>query len=94
MTRFLPHLRKATWTLVIFAVLAGAWILSTIGTGASIAPIVLSLIGGTLLGLNWLMSRSNFTTMIFRPQGQEWMVSAKSAERRIRAGWSYTPTTP
>jgi hypothetical protein len=94
MIRFLPHWRKATWALGMFTALASALILSSIGTGASIVPIVFSIIGGTVLGLIWLTSRSRFTTMIFGPQGQQWMVSAKTAESRIRAGWSYSPTTP
>jgi hypothetical protein len=92
MTRFLPHWRKATWALLIFTVLAGVWILANIGRGDGVAPIVLSLIGVAVLGPIWFLGRSNLNTAIVGPQGQRWIVSAKTAERRSRSGWSYAPT--
>lgn len=95
MTRFVPHWRKATWALLIFTALAAIGLLINVGTGGGIAPlIVFYFLGVIVLGLIWLLSRSNLTTAIVGPQGQRWIVSARTAERRNRSGWSYAPTAP
>jgi hypothetical protein len=87
MTRFLPHWRTATWALLIFT----AWMILMWATTASAAPIVMWFIGlFVVLGL-WLVSGTKLNTRIYGPAGQEWIVSAATAERRVRSGWSYQP---
>lgn len=55
MTRFLPHLRKGTWALLIFT----AWMILISATTPSVAPIILWFIGLFVVILLWLVRRSN-----------------------------------
>jgi hypothetical protein len=58
---------------------------------ASVAPIVLWFIGlAVVLGL-WLIRGTQLNVPIYGPAGQRWIVSAATAERRVRSGWSYQP---
>jgi hypothetical protein len=89
MTRFLPHWRKATWAIAIFTGLMGAWLVSSFTP----APIVFWCAGMVLLGTVWLSSRNGLNVLIYGPGGKEWTVTPAHAERRVRQGWSYEPTT-
>lgn len=87
MTRFFPVWRKATWALLIFTV----WMVVMWATTGSVAPIVMWFIGlAVVLGL-WLIRGTQLNTPIYGPAGQQWIVSAATAERRVRSGWSYEP---
>ena len=91
MTRLLPRLSKAFWTLLIIT----AWMIILWATTASIAPIVLWFGGMFVAILLWLMSRPKQTVRIYGPSGKEWVVSAATAERRVKKGWSsYEPLAP
>jgi len=79
--------------VLIFTALAAVWLLTSVSTGGGVASIVLLyLLGIAVLGMIWLVGRSNLTTAIVGPQGQRWIVSARTAERRTRSGWNYAPT--
>jgi hypothetical protein len=68
-----------------------AWMILIWATTASVAPIVLWFIGLFVVLLLPLMSRSKLNVRINGPGGREWTVSAATAERRVRVGWSYAP---
>jgi hypothetical protein len=96
MTRFAPHWRKATWALAILAALLGAQLVSTVAGSTLSVPSALWFSGFLVLGIVWFASRSNvnaLNTQIFGPNGQEWIVSRKTAERRIKSGWTSAPQT-
>ena len=87
MTRFLPQWKIGTWAFLLFT----AWLILMWATTASAAPILMWFIGlFVALGL-WLLSGPKLNVRIYGPNGQEWMVSAATAERRVRGGWSYEP---
>jgi hypothetical protein len=87
MNRFLPKWRTATWALLIFT----AWMIIIWATTASMAPIVLWFIGLLVVVALRLMSRPKQNVRIYGPNGREWLVSAMTAERRVRNGWTYQP---
>lgn len=88
MTRLLPHGPTAVWALVIFT----AWMIIMWATTGSIAPMVLWFIGLFVVVLLWLMNRPRQNVRIYGPSGRsEWLVSAATAERRVKKGWSYEP---
>jgi hypothetical protein len=87
MTRFFPVWRKATWALLIFTV----WMIVMWATTASVAPIVLWFIALSVVIALWLIRGTQLNVPIYGPAGQEWIVSAATAERRVRSGWSYQP---
>jgi hypothetical protein len=90
MTRFLPQGRTAFWALLIFT----AWMIILWATTVSIAPIVMWFIGMVVVILLSLMSGSKHNVRIYGPSGKEWLVSAATAERRVKKGWSYQPLAP
>jgi hypothetical protein len=92
----MPRWRKATWALVIWTLLIGAWVVTGIADPINMTGrIVTWLVGVILLALVWLMNRSRFNTQIFGPHGEQRTVTAKSAKGRVeRGGWSYTPRAP
>jgi hypothetical protein len=63
-------------------------------TTGSIAPLVMWFAGLAVVVVLWLASRPRQNVHIFGPNGQEWIVSAVTAERRVRNGWSYQPQNP
>ena len=85
--RFLPQGSTAIWALLIFT----AWMIIMWATTASIAPIVLWFIGLFVVIVLRFMSRPKQNVRIYGPNGTEWVVSAVTAERRVRHGWSYQP---
>jgi hypothetical protein len=85
--RFLPQVPTAVWALLIFT----TWMIIMWATTASIAPIVLWFIGLFVVAVLRLMSRPKQNVPIYGPGGREWLVSAATAERRVRRGWSYQP---
>jgi uncharacterized membrane protein YhaH (DUF805 family) len=85
--RFLPQGSTGIWALLIFT----TWMIIMWATTASIAPIVLWFIGLLVVLLLRLISRPKQNVRIYGPNGQEWVVSAMSAARRVRNGWSYQP---
>ena len=89
MTRFLPHWRKATWAIVIFTGLMGAWFVMS----ATLAPLIVWFAGMVVLVTVWLLSRNGLNVLIYGPGGREWTVTAALAERRVGNGWSYEPQT-
>ena len=62
----MPTWRKATWTLVLWAVLIPAWL------AAARAPAIAltGVIGSGLLGVVWHISRSRFNALIHGPSGR------------------------
>jgi hypothetical protein len=87
MPRLLPFWRNATWALLIFT----AWMILITVMTASLAPAVLWLIGLFVVVILWLASRSKLNVPIYGPAGRKWIVSAATAERRVRNGWTYQP---
>ena len=87
MTRFVPQWRKATWALLIFT----AWMIVISAVTTTMAPVVLWFIGMFVLVLVWFLSRTELNVRIYGPGGKEWTVSAATATRRVRSGWSYEP---
>jgi len=87
MDRYLPHWRTATWAVLI----ATAWMVITWATTGSIVPMVLWLIGVSIVLLLWVLKRPKQNVRIYGPSGQEWLVKAATARRRVRSGWSYEP---
>ena len=83
--RFLP--RGSTWALLILTV----WMIVMWATTGSIAPMVLWSVGLFVVVLLRLISRPKQNVRIYGPNGREWVVSAATAERRVRDGWSYQP---
>ena len=90
MSRLLFHGPVASWGLPIFTV---ATIILWATTG-SIVPFIVWLIAIALVAVLWLASRPRQNVHIFGPNGQEWIVTAITAERRVRSGWSYQPLAP
>jgi hypothetical protein len=92
----MPKWRKATWSLVIWSALFLGWVIAGMAANIAVAgQIVTWFVGSALLGLVWFMSRSRFNTQIFGPHGQQRIVTAKNAKRRVeRRGWSYTASAP
>jgi hypothetical protein len=90
MTRFLPRWRVATWALLLLT----AWMIILWVTTASFAPMVLWFIGLVGVVALRLLSRPRQNVRIYGPNGREWLVSARIAERRVRNGWSYQPQAP
>lgn len=87
MTRFLPHWGTAIWALLI----ATAWMMIMWATTGSIVPMVLWFVGLSVVLLLWVLKRPRQNVRIYGPSGQEWLVKAATAERRIKSGWSYEP---
>jgi len=85
--RYLPRWLTATWTLLIFTI---GMIIVWAVTG-SLAPVVLWSVALATLAVLWIVNRPRQNIRIYGPNGQEWMVSAATAERRVRSGWSYEP---
>lgn len=85
MYRYLPQLRTATWALLI----ATAWMVIMWATTGSIVPMVLWFIGVSIVLLLWVVNRPKQNVRIYGPSGQEWLVKAATARRRVRNGWSY-----
>ena len=87
MTRFLHQARIATWGLGILT----AWMVVMWATTGSLVPMVLWFIGLAVVIVLWLLNRPKQNVHIFGPSGKEWVVSAATAERRVRSGWTYEP---
>jgi hypothetical protein len=87
MARFFPAWRKATWALLIFTV----WMIVMWATTGSVAPIVMWFIGLLVVVILWFLTSNKLNVPIYGPAGQQWIVSAATAERRVRSGWSYQP---
>jgi MFS superfamily sulfate permease-like transporter len=87
MTRYLPHGATATWALVIFTV----WMVIMWASTGSIVPMILWFIGLAIVVVLWLASRPRQNVHIYGPNGKEWVVTAATAERRVRDGWTYEP---
>lgn len=82
----MPHWRKATWALVYLAAVAVAGLVSGGGAiveGAAYMTWPLLLI--------WFLSRPKKSVIVYGPQGQQVMLSAREAKRRVETseGWSY-----
>jgi hypothetical protein len=90
MSRLLLHGPAATWALLIFT----AWMIIMWTTTGSLVPMILWFIGLAAVIVLWLASRPRQNVHIFGPNGQEWIVTAVTAERRVRSGWSYQPQAP
>ena len=110
MSRFIPHWRKATWALVIWAIIGVLWLWagwSAVGEGGTSDAeavggaigtgivIFFWFLGFVVLGLIWLMSRPKDNVLIYGPEGQQMQVSEKEARRRVsRDNWRYQPLYP
>jgi hypothetical protein len=88
----LPHWRKATWAVVIWAVLFAVSVGVSEVLGDSTLGESVGYAGWPFL-LVWFVSRPKSNTLVFGPQGQQVMVSEREAKRRVeKEGWSYQRT--
>ena len=84
----IPHWRKATWALVVLAIVAVLGIISdetTVVESAAFATWPFLMV--------WFLSRPTIKVLVFGPQGQQVSVSEREGKRRVdrKDGWTYEP---